>query len=43
LLARVFEQAKADVKPILSNVGGLEIWSDEYFYQVVDKVVSVNP
>jgi len=37
-----FEQAKADVKPFLSNVDGLEIWSDEYFHQLVNKVVGVN-
>jgi len=37
-----FEQAKADLKPFLSNVDGLEIWSDEYFHQLVNKVVGVN-
>jgi len=36
------EQAKSDVKPFLSNVAGLEIWSDEYFHQLVNKVVGVN-
>jgi hypothetical protein len=39
---RDFEQAKADVKPFLSNVDGLAIWSDEYFHQLVNKVVGVN-
>jgi len=37
-----FEQAKADLKPFLSNVDGLEICSDEYFHQLVNKVVGVN-
>lgn len=37
-----FEQVKADVKLFLSNVDGLEIWSDEYFHQLVNKVVGVN-
>jgi len=37
-----FQQAKTDVKPFLSNVDGLEIWSDEYFHQLVNKVVGVN-
>jgi len=37
-----FEQAKADVKPFLSNVDGLEIWSDEYFHHLVNKVVGVK-
>lgn len=38
-----FKQAKADVKPFLSNVEGLDLWSDEYFHQLVDKVAGVNP
>jgi len=33
-----FERAKADVKPFLSNVDGLDIWSDDYFHQLVNKV-----
>ena len=37
-----FQQAKADVKPFLSNVDGLEIWSDDYFHQLVNKVAGVN-
>ncbi|OED42590.1 hypothetical protein AB833_06165 [Chromatiales bacterium (ex Bugula neritina AB1)] len=37
-----FEQAKADVKPYLSNVDGLEIWSEDYFQQLVNKVVDVS-
>jgi len=37
-----FEQAKADVKPFLSNIDGLNVWSDEYFHQLVNKVVGVN-
>ena len=37
-----FEQSKADVKPFLSNVEGLELWSDDYFHQLVNKVVAVN-
>ena len=37
-----FQQAKTDVKPFLSNVDGLEIWSGEYFHQLVNKVVAVN-
>jgi len=37
-----FEQAKADVKPFLSNIDGLNVWSDEYFHQLVSKVVGVN-
>jgi len=36
-----FEQAKMDVKPFLANVDGLEIWSDDYFHQLVNKVVGV--
>ena len=36
-----FEQAKADIKPFLSNVEGLDFWSDEYFHQLVNKVVGV--
>ena len=38
-----FEQAKADVKPFLSNVDGLDFWSDEYFHQLVNKVVVASP
>ena len=37
-----FEQSKADVKPFLSNVDGLEFWSDDYFHQLVKKVVGVS-
>ena len=37
-----FQQAKADVKPFLSNVDGLDFWSDEYFHQLVSKVAAVN-
>ena len=37
-----FEQAKADVLPFLSNVDGLEMWSNEYFHQLVNKVASVE-
>jgi len=37
-----FDQAKADVKPFLSNVDALDIWSDDYFHQLVNKVASVN-
>ena len=36
-----FEQAKADVSPFLSDVDGLQIWSKEYFHQLVNKVVGV--
>jgi len=38
-----FEQAKADVKPFLTNVEALEIWSGEYFHQLVNNVAGVNP
>ena len=38
-----FEQAKADIKPFLSNVEGLDFWSDEYFHQLVNKVVVASP
>ena len=37
-----FEQAKADVRPFLSNVETLDLWSDEYFHQLVNKVVGVS-
>jgi len=37
-----FKLAKADVEPFLSNVEGLEIWSDDYFHQLVNKVAGVN-
>ena len=37
-----FQQAKVDVEPFWSNVDGLEIWSDDYFHQLVNKVVGVN-
>jgi len=37
-----FQQAKTDVRPFLSNVDGLEIWSDKYFHQLVNKVVGVS-
>ena len=36
-----FEQAKADVKPFLLNINGLEIWSEDYFHQLVNKVLMV--
>ena len=38
-----FQQAKSDVKPFLSNTAGLDIWSAEYFHQLVDKVTAVSP
>jgi len=38
-----FEQAKTDVKPFLSNVEALDIWSDDYFHALVNRVVSVSP
>lgn len=34
-----FQQAKVDVKPFISNVDALEIWSDDYFHQLVNRVV----
>lgn len=37
-----FEQANADVKPFFSNVDGLEVWSEGYFHQLMNKVFGVN-
>jgi len=37
-----FEKAKADVKPFLSDVAALDIWTGGYFYQLVNKVVGTS-
>lgn len=35
-----FEQAKSDVKPFLADIDALNIWSNEYFHQLVKKVAN---